>query len=55
VSVSTADAPPLRHSDPVLARPLPGAIRDARADLKPIVADTGRIVSPSMRGQAEAP
>jgi hypothetical protein len=36
---STADAPLLSHTDPDLARPLPGAIRDARADLPPIVAD----------------
>jgi hypothetical protein len=36
---STADAPLLRHTDPNLARPLPAAIRDARTDLVPIVAD----------------
>lgn len=36
---STADAPLLLHTDSALARPLPAAIRDARADLPPIVAD----------------
>ena len=39
MSISTADAALLRHTDPVRARPLPVAIRGARADLAAIVAD----------------
>ena len=39
MSISTADAPLLRHTHDELARPLPDAIRDARADLAAIVAD----------------
>ncbi len=39
MSISTADAPLLRHTNAELARPLPSAIRDARADLPAIVAD----------------
>lgn len=39
MSVSTADAPLLRHTSAELARPLPDAIRDARADIPAIVAD----------------
>jgi hypothetical protein len=39
MSISTADAPLLRHTNDELARPLPNAIRDARADLPAIVAD----------------
>ncbi len=39
MSISTADAPLLRHTSSELARPLPSAIRDARADLPAIVAD----------------
>jgi hypothetical protein len=39
MSISTADAPLLRHTDPTLARPLRDAIRDARADLPEIVTD----------------
>ncbi len=39
MSISTADAPLLRHTNAELARPLPNAIRDARADLPAIVAD----------------
>jgi hypothetical protein len=39
MSISTADAPLLRHTNDALARPLSDAIRDARADLAAIVAD----------------
>jgi hypothetical protein len=39
MSISTADAPLLSHTSDALARPLPNAIRDARADLRAIVAD----------------
>ncbi len=39
MSISTADAPLLRHTNDELARPLPAAIRDARAELPAIVAD----------------
>jgi hypothetical protein len=39
MSISTADAPLLRHTNDELARPLPDAIRDARADDPAIVAD----------------
>jgi hypothetical protein len=39
MSISTADAPLLRHTSPELARTLPDAIREARADLPAIVAD----------------
>jgi hypothetical protein len=39
MSISTADAPLLRHTSPALARPLPDAIRDARANLPAIVTD----------------
>jgi hypothetical protein len=39
MSISTADAPLLRHTSAAQARPLPDAIRDARADLPAIVAD----------------
>ena len=39
MSVSTADAPLLRHTDQDLARPLPAAVADARADLRAIVTD----------------
>ena len=39
MSISTPDAPLLRHTDDELARPLPDAIRDARADIPAIVAD----------------
>jgi len=39
MSISTADAPLLRHTKPELARTLPDAIREARADLSGIVAD----------------
>jgi hypothetical protein len=39
MSISTADAPLLRHTSDELARPLPDAIRDARADLAAIVAE----------------
>jgi hypothetical protein len=39
MSVSTPDAPLLRHTDQDLARPLPAAIGEARADLAAIVAD----------------
>jgi hypothetical protein len=39
MSVSTADEPLIRHTSPELARPLPDATRDARADLAAIVAD----------------
>ncbi len=39
MSAPTADAPLLRHTSPELARPLPKAIREARADLPAIVAD----------------
>ena len=35
----TADAPLLRHTNSKLARPLPDAIREARADLPAIIAD----------------
>jgi hypothetical protein len=40
MSISTADAPLLLHTDDALARPLSNAIRDARTDLSAIVADT---------------
>ena len=39
MSISTADAPLLRHTDDQTARPLPDAIHDARADLPAIIAD----------------
>ena len=39
MSVSTADAPLLHHTNPDLARPLPVSIHDARADLPAIAAD----------------
>lgn len=39
MSISTADAPLLRHTTDDFARPLPDAIRDARLDLFAIVAD----------------
>ena len=39
MSISTADAPLLRYTSADQARPLPDAIRDARADLPAIVAD----------------
>ena len=39
MSISTADAPLLRYTNDELARPLPDAIRDARADLPAIVAN----------------
>ena len=39
MSVSTVDAPLLRHTNDALARPLPPLIRDARTDLSAIVAD----------------
>ena len=39
MAITTTDAPLLRHSDPTLARPLPGAIHEARAELPRIVAD----------------
>jgi hypothetical protein len=39
MSISTADAPLLRHTSDELARPLPAAIRDAREDLPAIIAD----------------
>ncbi len=35
----SADAPLLRHTDPVLARPLPAAVHDARTELAELVAD----------------
>jgi hypothetical protein len=38
MSISTADAPLIRHTSDELARPLPDAIREARADLAAIVA-----------------
>jgi DinB superfamily len=37
--VTTDDAPLLRHTDSALARPLPAAVHEARADLPTIVAD----------------
>ena len=39
MAISTTDAPLLRHSDSTLARPLPGAIHEARAEIPRIVAD----------------
>ena len=39
MAISTPDAPLLRHTNDELARPLPDAIRDARADIPAIVAD----------------
>ena len=39
MSISTADAPLLRHTSAELTRALPSAIREARADLPAIVAD----------------
>ena len=50
MSISTADAPLLRHTSTELARPLPSAIRDARADLPAIVADILAIPESALEG-----
>lgn len=48
MTVTTTDAPLLRHTDPDLARPLPDAIREARADLPVIVGDILAIPEPAL-------